>query len=326
MKTKILKLLKDAGGYVSGQALCESLGVSRTAVWKVVRQLQEDGYAIEAVRNRGYRLAESGDIYTKAELESVLHTKWAGRNLVFMQQVDSTNNKARQLAEEGAVEGTRVVAVEQSAGKGRRGRSWVSLNGTGVWMSLLLRPDFPPECASALTLVAAMAVEEGIFQATGLEGKIKWPNDIVLEGKKVCGILTEMSTEMESIHFVVVGMGINVEVREFPEEIRETATSLVLHTDKDVNRAALAAEVMAAWEKYYERFLQTLDMRLLIEEYNQKLVNLGREVKVLSVAGEYMGVSLGINESGALLVKAADGKVREVVSGEVSVRGIYQYV
>ncbi|MCI9535119.1 MAG: biotin--[acetyl-CoA-carboxylase] ligase [Lachnospiraceae bacterium] len=325
MKTEIIKLLKAAPDYVSGQELCETFGVSRTAVWKVIRQLQEDGYEIEAKRNRGYRLGDSGDVFTGAELRSLLNTRWVGHNLVFLEQVDSTNEEAKRQAEKGAPDGTLVAAAEQSAGKGRRGRTWISEKGTGVWMSLLLRPDFPPECASMLTLVAAMAVEKGISRVTGVDGQIKWPNDVVIEGKKVCGILTEMSTEMECIHYVVVGIGINVGTEEFPEEIRDLATSLYLSTQKKVKRAVLAAAVAEAWEFYYEQFLKSGDLRFLMEEYNERLVNRGREVKVLALDGGYMGISQGINEKGELLVETG-GMVRTVISGEVSVRGIYGYV
>ncbi len=325
MKTEIIKLLKAAPDYVSGQELCETFGVSRTAVWKVIRQLQEDGYEIEAKRNRGYRLGDSGDVFTGAELRSLLNTRWVGHNLVFLEQVDSTNEEAKRQAEKGAPDGTLVAAAEQSAGKGRRGRTWLSEKGTGVWMSLLLRPDFPPECASMLTLVAAMAVEKGISRVTGVDGQIKWPNDVVIEGKKVCGILTEMSTEMECIHYVVVGIGINVGTEEFPEEIRDLATSLYLSTQKKVKRAVLAAAVAEAWEFYYEQFLKSGDLRFLMEEYNERLVNRGREVKVLALDGGYMGISQGINEKGELLVETG-GMVRTVISGEVSVRGIYGYV
>lgn len=325
MKTKILKTLKSATGYVSGQELCENLGVSRTAVWKVIRQLEEDGYRIEAVRNRGYRLLESEDVFTGEEIRSALHTRRIGQELVFLDTTDSTNNEARRRAEQGAPDGTLVVAIEQTAGKGRRGRSWVSPGGTGVWMSLLLRPDIPPECASMLTLVAAMAVETGIRRVTGLEGQIKWPNDVILDGKKVCGILTEMSTEMESIHYVIVGIGINVGITEFPGELQDTATSLILHTDRRVSRAALTAAVAEAWEDYYESFLKTLDLSLLREEYSENLVNRDREVRVLTPGNTYTGISRGINERGELLVETADG-MRAVMSGEVSVRGIYGYV
>ncbi len=325
MKTNILKILKDAKDYVSGQELCEHLGVSRTAVWKAIQQLEKEGYEIEAKRNRGYRLTEGKNVFAATEIKSLLQTEQVGHNLVFLELVDSTNNEARRQAEKGAGDGTLVVALEQSAGKGRRGRSWVSARGSGVWMSLLLRPDFMPEDASMLTLIAAMAVREGIRQTAGLEGQIKWPNDVVLNGKKVCGILTEMSTEMEWIRYVVIGIGINVNMREFPEEIRETATSLALCADKTIRCAELIAAVAGTWEYYYKKFLKTRDFSLLMEEYNQMLVNVDREVKVLAPKGEYTGISRGINERGELLVET-NQELRTVLSGEVSVRGIYGYV
>ena len=318
--------LKQEKEYVSGQELCERLGVSRTAVWKVMRQLQEEGYCIEAVRNRGYRLAESGDVYTEAEIRSLLKTKQAGQHLVFLEEVDSTNNEAKRLAEQGALAGTLVVAELQNAGKGRRGRNWASPKGSGVWMSLLLRPDFGPECASMLTLVAALAAEEGIREVTGLDCDIKWPNDIVIQGRKLVGILTEMSTDVDSIQHVVVGIGINANTAEFPEDIRDTATSLAIASGVPVKRAELVAAVMAAWERYYEVFLKTLDLSLLRETYNERLVNCGREVRVLAPKGSYAGISHGVNEAGELLVELEDGEIREVMSGEVSVRGIYGYV
>lgn len=326
MKDKILAYLKASQDYVSGQELCGRLGVSRTAVWKVIRQLQEAGYQIEAVRNRGYRLLDSGDVYNESEIKSLLRTEWAGRELVFLDEVDSTNNEVKRLAEHGAPEGLLVVADQQNTGKGRRGRNWASPKGSGIWMSFLLRPSFEPYHASMLTLVAAMAVEEAVRSICGLECGIKWPNDIVVDGRKICGILTEMSTDVDSIQYVVVGIGINANTESFPEEIRATATSLRLAAGFPVNRAALAAEVMNAWEKYYGRFLETLDFGELKEEYNLRLVNRGRQVRVLAPKGEYSGIARGINDAGELLVELEDGSVRTVMSGEVSVRGIYGYV
>lgn len=326
MKEKIIGYLKEAGDYVSGQELCEKLGVSRTAVWKVIRQLEEDGYEIEAVRNRGYRLRESDTVYTESEIKSLLKTRWAGRILVFLDEIDSTNNEAKRKAELGAPHGTLVVSELQNSGKGRRGRSWESPKGSGIWMSLLLRPEFEPRHASMLTLVAAMAVDEAICRVTELPTGIKWPNDIVTDGRKLCGILTEMSTDVDTIQYVVVGIGINANTAEFPEEISATATSLKLAGGKEINRAALVAEVMLAWEKYYEIFLETLDLSGMREDYNKRLVNTGREVRVLASKGDYIGISRGINDMGELLVEMPDGEVREVMSGEVSVRGIYGYV
>ena len=194
MKAEILKILKKEKDYVSGQELCESLGVSRTAVWKAIRQLEEQGYVIEAVRNKGYRLVEEADVLTVAELHSVLDTKWLGKELEYYYETDSTNNRARDAAEKGASHGFLAVADCQTAGKGRRGRVWNSPHGTDIYMSFVLRPTFTPSQASMLTLVAGMAVVKGVQKATGLSAMIKWPNDAVVNGKKICGILTEMST------------------------------------------------------------------------------------------------------------------------------------
>ncbi|MEY8337439.1 biotin--[acetyl-CoA-carboxylase] ligase [Lachnospiraceae bacterium 62-35] len=326
MKTEILKLLREADGYVSGQELCERLHVSRTAVWKVIKQLQEEGYQIEAVRNRGYCLMKTADVMTIAELESRIKGEWAGRNLVYYPETDSTNERGKRLAEEGCPHGTLVVADFQSAGKGRRGRSWTSPPGEAIYMSLILRPQILPAGAAMVTLAAAMAVAEGIRQVTRLPAMIKWPNDIVIKGKKICGILTEMSAEMECIHYVVVGIGINVNQEEFPEDIRDMATSLFLEKGEHVSRSVVAAAVMEAFEQYYACYEKTGDLSLLADEYNGMLVNRGQEVKVLAAKGDYTGISQGIEEDGRLLVKTRDGKVRRITSGEVSVRGVYGYV
>lgn len=326
MKEEILRRLKEAKGYVSGQELCGSLGVSRTAVWKCIRQLEEDGYVIEAVRNKGYRLSEAGDALTEAELRAVLAAKRMGSRIAVLDEVDSTNNEARRLAEEGAPEGTLVLAAKQTAGKGRRGRFWESPKGEGIWMSFLLRPDFEPVHASMLTLVAAMAVERAIRGLCGADCLIKWPNDIVLNGKKICGILTEMSTEDDRIRYVVVGIGINANQKSFPQELSGSATSLLLELGQPVKRALLVKEILEAWEHYYDMFLNTLDFGPLQEEYNENLVNRGRQVQVLARDGQWSGVSRGVDREGQLLVETADGQVRAVMSGEVSVRGIYGYV
>ncbi len=326
MKGEILKLLKETDGYISGQELCEKFGVSRTAVWKVINQLKEEGYEIEAVRNKGYILKGSADVLSKEELESTIHTKWAGADVAFFEETDSTNNEIRRLAEQGAPHGTLAVAERQLGGKGRRGRVWTSPAGVGIWMSMLLRPQIDPMAASMLTLVMALATRKGIENATGLKSEIKWPNDLVLNKKKICGILTEMSTELMEIQYVIPGTGINVNQTEFPDDIKATATSLRIESGKLQKRSEIIAAIMAAFEGYYDTFIKTQDMSGLIEEYNANLVNLGNEVCVLDPAGEYRGVSEGINKDGALLVRLADGTLKEIISGEVSVRGVYGYV
>ena len=326
MKGEILKLLKETDGYVSGQELCRRFGVSRTAVWKVINQLKEEGYEIEAVRNRGYALKGAGDVLSEAELLSCLKTEWAGGRTVYFDATDSTNIQARRLAEAHAPHGTLVVSDRQDGGKGRRGRSWASPSGVGIWMSLILRPEIAPSSASMLTLAAALAVREGIQEETGLSPLIKWPNDLVLNGKKICGILTEMSTELMEIQYVITGIGINVNQREFPSEIRDTATSLSLEAGRSFRRSSLIAAILKAFEKDYTAFLKTGDLSLLLEEYNACLVNRGKEVCILDPSGEYRAVAEGIDESGSLLVTLPDGTRREIISGEVSVRGIYGYV
>ena len=263
---------------------------------------------------------------SKEELESTIHTKWAGENVVFFEETVSTNNEIRSLAEQGAPHGTLAVAEQQLGGKGRRGRVWTSPAGVGIWMSMLLRPQIDPLAASMLTLVMALAAKKGIEISTGLKSEIKWPNDLVLNKKKICGILTEMSTELMEIQYVIPGIGINVNQKDFPDDIKATATSLRIESGKIQKRSEIIAAIMEAFEGYYDTFIKTQDMSGLIEEYNANLVNLGNEVCVLDPAGEFRGVSEGINKEGALLVRLADGTLKEIISGEVSVRGVYGYV
>lgn len=326
MKGEILRLLKETNGYLSGQELCEKFGVSRTAVWKVINQLKEEGYEIEAVRNKGYALKSVSDVLSREELKSSIETRWAGANVVCFDRTDSTNIQARKQAEAGAPHGTLVVAERQDGGKGRRGRGWESPSGVGIWMSILLRPQISSLSASMLTLVMALAAEKGIREAAGLKSQIKWPNDLVLNKKKICGILTEMSTELTEIQHVVIGIGINVNQTEFPPEIATAATSLYLESGRRFQRSRIIAKIMKAFEEYYEVFVKTEDMSGLMEEYNKKLVNLGNQVCVLDPSGEFRGISEGINKSGGLIVCLPDGTRTEVISGEVSVRGVYGYV
>ncbi len=326
MKTKILQKLKETDGYLSGQELCDALGISRTAVWKYVNKLKEEGYRIEAVPNKGYHLLHVPDVFTESEIKSRLSTQWAGREVVCYSLVDSTNNAAKIAAEQGGVHGTLFLAEQQSSGKGRRGRNWVSPPGTGIWMTILLRPQLEPSCASMLTLVAALSVSRAIEEVNGLKAQIKWPNDVVVNGKKVCGILTEMSAEMEWIHYVVIGLGINVNVEEFPKELEATATSLWIEGKREVERVPIICTFLSYFETDYENFIREQNLSRFLEEYNKRLVNCGREVRVLEPKGEYTGVARGIDPLGALIVEREKGEMVRITSGEVSVRGIYGYV
>ena len=306
MRTELLKILRESDDYVSGQQLCDQFGVSRTAVWKAISQLREEGYDIEAVKNRGYRLGsgETPDLLTASEIVSRLHTEQMGKNCIFLESVDSTNNYAKRIAEQGAETGTLV----------------------NIAMTILLKPQIRPEHASRLTLLMAMAVVRGIRNVTGLEAGIKWPNDVVVDGHKVCGILTEMSTEIDYINYVVIGTGINVNQTEFPEEIREIAGSLKQAAGHAIARAELVAAVMEELEDLYGTFLKTEDLSALKEEYNKHCVTCGHEIRVLEPGHEYTGTTEGINDSGELIVKKTDGKTVCVYAGEVSVRGLYGYV
>ncbi len=339
MKTEILRLLKQNESYISGQQLCDKFGVSRTAVWKAIDQLKKEGYEIEAVRNKGYRLECSPDIMSEAEIRSLMHTEWAGQKIYYYDEIDSTNIKARTLGEEGALHGTLVVSDRQVAGKGRRGRTWESPKGMSIYMTLLLRPEIAPPKASMLTLVMAQSVAEGIEQVTtdtsiaevnsctaNTAIGIKWPNDIVMNRKKVCGILTEMSTEIDYINYVVIGVGINVNQKVFEGELADKATSLLIESGDMVKRAALIAAIMERFEENYAIFLKTEDLSGIRDAYNHMLVNRGREVRILEPGNEYNAHSAGINKLGELVVTTEDGEEKHIFAGEVSVRGIYGYV
>ena len=331
-KSDILTLLRNNKDYVSGQQLCDQFGVSRTAVWKVINQLKEEGYEIESVPRKGYRLVETPkDILSQSEIASRLHTKWAGRKLYYFESTGSTNTDAKRLAEEGEPHGTTIVANMQTAGKGRRGRTWQSPAGANTYFTILLKPTFSPDKASMLTLVMALSVAEAIEEITGLKADIKWPNDIVVHKKKVVGMLTEMSTtpEMDEIQYVVIGVGTNVNYdspEDFPEELRPTATSLRIEAGHLINRAALTERMLARFEVNYEKFEETLDLSGLMDSYEKHLINVGAQVRVLDPAGEYTGISRGINPVGELLVEKENGETVNVYAGEVSVRGLYGYV
>lgn len=274
------------------------------------------------------------------------HTKWLKKR-VHKEMTDSTSNDISRLALGGASEGTIVTADMQTAGKGRRGRSWESTAGTSLLFSLLLRPRLEPDTAPQITLLMAMAVTKAVRQLTGLDAYIKWPNDVVVNGKKVCGILTEMQLKDGGIDFVVVGTGVNVNQTSIPVELESSATSLLLEQkrllalEKTVlevcdgkkfgkgmffDRDALLEHILNGFENYYELFLQKQDFSDLMTEYNEWLVSLEKEVKVLDPKGEFTGISKGINEKGELLVALPDGSVTAIYAGEVSVRGLYGYV
>ena len=245
--------------------------------------------------------------------------------VVHYEEIDSTNTEARRLSMEGAKQGLVVVAEKQSDGKGRRGRKWESPAGENLYFSMLLRPQMKPEKAPMLTLVMAYSVAK-VLSNEGLPIKIKWPNDLVLSKKKVCGILTEMHLQGSQVEDVVIGVGINVNTTKFPKELQDKATSIHLETGKLLARDLLLQKVLAEFQAQYESFLEVQDLSLVKESYNRMLINKYQQVVVLEPGNEYEAEALGINETGELLVKKANGDIEVVFAGEVSVRGLYGYV
>ncbi len=318
-------MLRETDGYVSGQELCNKFGVSRTAIWKVINQLKERGYQIEAVQNKGYRMLSAPDVINVPELESLRNTQWAGCEIHYFESVDSTNTKAKELAEQGHPQGTLVVAERQTLGKGRRGRQWESPAGDGIFMTMVLKPDINPNNASMLTLVTALATARAITVVTGEPAQIKWPNDIVMDGRKIVGILTEMSAQFDYISHIVIGVGINVHNDTFPEEIAQTAGSLYLVCGRRFHRASLIEAFLEEFERMYEIYLQTEDMTGLQKEYESMLANKGRQVRVMDPKDSFEGRAMGITKKGELIVDTWESR-KMVSSGEVSVRGIYGYV
>ena len=268
----------------------------------------------------------------KEDLLSHSCTKWVGKKFKYLKTCTSTNVLAKEAGEEGEEHGYVIMADEQTAGRGRRGRVWQSPQGANIYFTILLRPSISPEKASMLTLVmahsVAKAIEEiiGEQEASRCKPQIKWPNDILLSGKKVCGILTEMSVEKEHIHYVVCGVGINVARQEFAEEIKDTATALEIETGMSISKELLFAGIMEHFEKDYEGFMLTEDLSSLKDEYEKMLVNRGKEVRVLDPKGEWAGIAKGINLQGELLVENDRGETVHVYAGEVSVRGLQGYV
>ena len=318
MKNKILSILKQNNNYVSGEDMSRSLGISRAAVWKHINNLKKDGYKIVSVTRKGYMLLSVPDIITSERIYPFLNTRFIARNIRCFDEINSTNEAAK--AEHNSPDGTVFISDVQTAGKGRLGRSWISPRGTGIWMSLLLKPDIPLTDISQLTLIAGIAV----CRAIGGASKIKWPNDIVIGTKKVCGILTEMSAETDRINYIVCGIGINVNTKEFPAELSDKATSILIETGNMTDRCSLIAKVMNEIEPLYEKFIAN-GFSPLADEYKKNCVTLGREVKVTYRGKDIIGKAIDISSTGGLILDTTDGRI-EITSGEVSVRGIYGYI
>ena len=324
MNTDLLDLLRK-NEFVSGQQIAGALGVSRNAVWKAVEKIRKEGYDVEAVTGMGYRLVNNDEAFGEISIQSFLKTKWLGRDLIFFEETGSTNDEVKKRAEKEAKEGLLIVADRQVKGKGRRGKTWDTFGGENIAMSCLLRPAFSPDIAPMLTIVMAISAMQGIEEVTGIKAGIKWPNDIVINGRKCVGILTEMSAEPDYIHYVVTGTGINVNTESFPEEIQNIATSLYLETGRKYSRSKLTAAIITAFASGYELLSKTGDLKGFCQLYNSRCVNAGKRVTVMDPKGSFEAYAKGINDRGELSVKKDDGEEINIYAGEVSVRGIYGY-
>lgn len=328
MKKVILSLLKEnENDFVSGQDISDKLGVTRTAVWKYINQIKDEGYKIESLSKKGYRLISSPDILTLEEIGPYLNTKLIGRNIIHFDSIESTNSKAKQLADKGEAHGTIVISEEQTKGRGRLGRCWTSPKYKGVFMSIILRPELNPVDAAKLTQTAAAAVVKATSEL-GISTSVKWPNDIVLNHKKVCGILTEMNAELTRINYVVVGLGINVNIEEFEfgEDIKDIATSLKIQTKAPVNRKELVAGILNNFEYLYNRFIDDNDIESSINICRENSAIIGKKIMIIKREKNTEATAINIDDEGRLLVEYTDGKQESLISGEVSIRGNGSYI
>ncbi len=322
---QLLQMLA-AGEYLSGEEMSRRLNITRAAVWKRIEVLREQGFNIQSAGKKGYHLVWPEDTLEPAFVQFGLGTRWAGQPaMLHAKSMTSTNTVLKQAAEEGAPNGTVALCEEQTAGKGRRGRAWVSPAGQGLWVSLLIRPKLSPAKAQLITFAAAIAMAEAVEKETGLSIGIKWPNDLVLNGKKVCGILLELSGDVESIAYVVVGTGLNAGEKAYPPELSGRATSLAQALGRKVPRAPILRSYLQAMEKYME-LLEQEGLAGIWAAYESRSCTLKRAVRVEGGGENFEGMADGLDENGALLVRMEDGTIRRILAGDVSVRGVMGYV
>ena len=325
MKNRILKHLKENDEFISGQKLSEELGMTRTAIWKYINALKKDGYEIESISRRGYKLKSSPDLLSEIEIKKYLDTQYIGKEIINLPIIDSTNCYAKLVAFS-KEEGTIITAEQQISGKGRLGRNWTSPESTGIYMSIILKPNLDPTKVSKLTLIGAAAVCKGLTDI-GLESQIKWPNDIVINGKKVCGILTEMNCELNMINYIIMGIGINVNLEEvdIPADLKDKATSLKIVKGETVNRKELLGLILNHFERLYDDFKDKEDLIETINICKENSALLGKEIQIIQNGSIRIGEAIDINKDGELVVKFEEG-LEKIISGEVSIRGLNNYI
>ncbi len=318
-KDKILNLLLSAGSaFMSGEELARKTGVSRTMVWKHIKSLERDGFGIVAVPSQGYRITSIPDILRERDVKQGLKTKTIGRQILILPEVASTNILAMEMASKGSSEGTVVAAETQSGGKGRLGRKWISPRGN-LYISVILRPVIPVHKAPLITMVGAVAVASAIRKVCEISAAIKWPNDILISGKKVSGLLTEMSAEQDRIRHIVLGIGIdvNMDMEALPPEVRVLTTTLAAEAGGRINRTVLFQELLRSLEYWYREFLK--NSAEVLKEWQRLNVTVGNYVVVRGVGETLEGLAQDIDKDGRLIIKLEDGSVRSVAAGDVSI-------
>ncbi len=317
-RDRILQLFRQRDSFLSGEEICRDLGITRAAVWKQIRQLRELGYAIEAVPSKGYRLLETPDTLISSEVAADLGTAVVGREVVYLEQTDSTNMQARQLAEGGAAEGLVVIADRQSSGRGRMGRFWVSPPGVNLYLSVVLRPPIEPRHATQMTFLTATAVAEAIEASGDFAPQLKWPNDVLLNGKKVAGLLNELNAETEQIHFMILGIGVNLNMtpEQFPSDLRAPATSLLNEGGGKVSRLAFTRTLLQRIDHHYRIYLDE-GFAPIMAAWERRSHMIGRQVEVDYQHSRLTGTVTGLDEAGALLLRLPNGAEERVLAGDV---------
>ncbi|MCE5221737.1 MAG: biotin--[acetyl-CoA-carboxylase] ligase [Clostridium sp.] len=322
MEDKILNELKNANDYISGEYLSSTLNVSRTAIWKHIKNLKSKGYLIEGISNKGYKLIYSPDLLNKSELLPLIKTSIIGKNIIHFDDIDSTNIKAKEFAQKSIEDGSIIIAEKQTLGSGRFNRQWVSPSG-GLWFTLVLRPHIPPTEAPKITQIAAASIYKTLLDFN-ISSTIKWPNDILLNDRKLCGILAEMKCDMDSIHYLVLGIGMNININEgdFDESIKTTATSLKIQYNKDFKRSEILAGFLNHFEKLYNKFIDNLDLSETISICRENSNVFGKQAKLITYNTEEIVTCISLSDAGDLIVQDNKGNQKAVLAGEISFNGI----
>ena len=325
MRDKIVKLMLDnKEDFISGEEISKQLGISRTAIWKHINTLKENGYNIEAVNRKGYRLVENpDDILNYANISHGLNTKFVGNEIIHLNTINSTNTYAKTIAEE-KENGVVIISEEQTMGRGRIGRQWKSNKGEGIWMSIILKPNIKPTKAPFITLIAGASITKALNNI-GIDTKIKWPNDIIINNKKIAGILTELSSEIDMINYVVVGIGINVKTLEFDDEIRNIATS-IYKEGYDNSRVDIVRNILQEFEYFYSKYIENDDNDEVIEVCKKYSAIIDKQIYIINNDERELVKCIDLNKEGNLIIETSDKEIREIISGEVSIRGVKGYV